>query len=103
MSFGRAPTASVRNVDTIELDLDREHCPGGRERRVVPLCFAFLTRPRDLLKAIHVALSRAPLCRLRILQLRVVRLAPRQPGFEEFVKLVISSWRQTAASRTSLG
>ena len=94
---GRLEQASVRNVDTIELDLDRGALPElGAEGAWCRWVFAFLTRPRDLLTAIHGALAPdATLVVHEYFNYASWRLAPRQPGFEEFVQLVMSSWRKS--------
>ena len=92
----RLDRQAVHNVETIELDLDQGALPnlgaGGAWCRWV---FAFLTRPRDLLKAIHDALEPgATLVVHEYFDYASWRLAPRQPAFDEFVQLVMSSWRK---------
>ncbi|HEY6090223.1 MAG TPA: class I SAM-dependent methyltransferase [Gemmatimonadaceae bacterium] len=93
----RLEQASVRNVETIELDLDRGALPKlGAEGAWCRWVFAFLNRPRDLLTAIHGALAPgATLVVHEYFNYASWRLAPRQPGFEEFVQLVMSSWRKS--------
>jgi SAM-dependent methyltransferase len=93
----RLDAQSVRNVDTIELDLDQGALPAlAADGAWCRWVFAFLNRPRDLLKAIHGALKPgAALVVYEYFNYASWRLAPRQPGFEEFVKLVMSSWRKS--------
>jgi SAM-dependent methyltransferase len=93
----RVDKQSVRNVETIELDLDQGALPrldaDGAWCRWV---FAFLNRPRDLLKAIHGALKPgASLVVHEYFNYSSWSLSPRQPGLAEFVQLVISSWRKS--------
>ena len=93
----RLDQQSVHNVETIELDLDQGALPeldaDGAWCRWV---FAFLTRPRDLLKAIHGALKPGgTLVVHEYFNYSSWSLSPRQPGLAEFVQLVISSWRKS--------
>ncbi len=88
---------SLHNIETIELDLDQDAFPKlGGDGAWCRWVFAFLNRPRDLLKAIHGALKPgATLVVHEYFNYAAWRLAPRQPGFEEFVQLVMSSWRKS--------
>jgi len=93
----RLDKQSVRNVETIEVDLDRGTLPrldaDGAWCRWV---FAFLNNPRELLKAIHGALKPgATLVVYEYFNYSSWSLSPRQPGLAEFVQLVISSWRKS--------
>lgn len=93
----RLDKQSLRNVETIEADLDQGALPkldaDGAWCRWV---FAFLTNPRELLKAIHGALKPgATLVVHEYFNYSSWSLSPRQPGLAEFVQLVISSWRKS--------
>jgi SAM-dependent methyltransferase len=93
----RLDKQSVRNVETIEVDLDQGALPkldgDGAWCRWV---FAFLTNPRALLRAIHGALKPgATLVVHEYFNYSSWSLSPRQPGLAEFVQLVISSWRKS--------
>ncbi len=93
----RLDQQSLRNVETIELDLDRGALPEiGGDGAWCRWVFAFLARPRDLLKAIHRSLKPgATLVVHEYFNYASWSFAPRQPGFEEFVQLVMSSWRKS--------
>jgi SAM-dependent methyltransferase len=93
----RLDKQSLRNVETIEVDLDQGALPkldaDGAWCRWV---FTFLTNPRALLKAIHGALKPgATLVVYEYFNYSSWSLSPRQPGLAEFVQLVISSWRKS--------
>ncbi|MDQ6770700.1 MAG: class I SAM-dependent methyltransferase [Gemmatimonadota bacterium] len=93
----RLDEQSVSNVTTTELDLDHglpaELDADGAWCRWV---FAFLARPRDLLREIHRALKPgASLVIHEYFNYASWRLSPREPAFEEFVQLVMSSWRKS--------
>ncbi len=85
------------NIHTRRLDLDREtlgelDADGAWVRWV----FAFLTRPRDLVNRLASALR--PGARLVIheyLDYATWRFSPRSAVFEEFVRTVMRSWRDT--------
>jgi SAM-dependent methyltransferase len=93
----RLAEQSLRNVDVVEQDLDQGALPQvGADGAWCRWVFAFLTRPRDLLRAIHGALKPgASLVVHEYVNYAAWRLSPREPGFEEFVQLVIASWRKS--------
>lgn len=93
----RAAQAGLENIEQIHLDLDTESLPrlsaDGAWCRWV---FAFLTRPRELLAGISDALRPgAPLVVHEYFNYASWRLAPREPALEEFVQVVMASWRST--------
>ena len=93
----RAASASLGNITVIEQDLDTGALPtvdaDGAWARWV---FAFVTRPRDLLRAIHGALKPgASLVIHEYFDYAEWRISPRTPQFEDFVQSVIASWRAT--------
>jgi SAM-dependent methyltransferase len=87
----------IGNVARHEQDLDDEHFPDvpadGAWARWV---FAFVTRPRDLLVRVARALRPGGLLVLHeYCDYRTWRLLPRSAEHEEFVSLVMESWRAT--------
>ena len=86
----------LHNVEVIEIDLDQHALPKLRgDGAWCRWVFAFLTHPRDLLRAIHGALEPgASLVVHEYFNYAAWRLSPREPRFEEFVRLVMESWRQ---------
>ncbi len=83
------------HIRTVELDLDEPDFPAvaadGAWARWV---FAFVKRPRDLLARVAAALKPgAALVLHEYLDYGAWRVAPRSAEFEEFVRVVIESWR----------
>jgi len=93
----RAGDAGLQNIDALRVDLDSGALPrleaDGAWARWV---FAFVTRPRELLAAVSAALKPgAALVVFEYFNYASWRLAPREPGLEELVQLVMKSWRST--------
>ncbi len=91
----RAASAGLTNIDRIQHDLDSDALPrlaaDGAWCRWV---FAFLTHPRELLAGISDALKAgAALVVHEYFNYASWRLTPRERDFEEFVQVVMSSWR----------
>lgn len=85
----------LTNIETFERDLDADSLPAmqadGAWCRWVA---AFVTRPRDLVPLIHQALRPGAVVVFHeYLDYAAWRLLPRSPEFEEFVRVVIETWR----------
>jgi SAM-dependent methyltransferase len=93
----RAATAGATNIERVQLDLDAGALPRlGADGAWCRWVFAFLKRPSELLAAISSALNPgAALVIHEYFDYASWRLSPRQPEFEEFVQVVMSSWRST--------
>jgi len=92
---GRLATEPQRKIDLIEIDLDSSDFPSlspdGAWCRWV---FAFVTRPRDLLRHIRGSLKPgAALVIHEYFDYRTFGLVPREPDFAQFVEAVMASWR----------
>ena len=90
-------SAGGLNVDFVERDLDSMQLPlvdaDGAWCRWV---FAFLTRPRELLRSIGASLKPGgTLVVYEYFDYATWRLVPRSAAFEHFVEAVMKSWRQT--------
>jgi SAM-dependent methyltransferase len=90
-------TRGIVNVERHELDLDEQPFPDvqadGAWARWV---FAFVTRPRDLLARVARALKPGGVLVLHeYCDYRTWRLAPRSAEHEEFVSMVMESWRDS--------
>ena len=86
----------IGNVERHEQDLDEPRFPDvqadGAWARWV---FAFVTRPRDLLERVAAALKPGGVLVLHeYCDYGTWRLAPRSPDHEEFVRLVMETWRE---------
>jgi SAM-dependent methyltransferase len=93
----RAAKGGLENIDAIRVELDTGSLPAmaadGAWARWV---FAFVTRPRQLLGAVSSALKPgAALVIFEYFNYTSWKLIPREPGLEEFVEGVVSSWRST--------
>lgn len=93
----RARHSGLGNIESVRLDFDADALPrlnaDGAWCRWV---FAFVIRPRELLAAIGDALKPgAALVVYEYFNYASWRLAPRQREFEDFVQVVMSSWRST--------
>jgi SAM-dependent methyltransferase len=92
----RARHRGLTNLELVEMDLDESELPstdadGAWARWVV----AFVRRPRDLVGRIHEALRPGgSLVMHEYVHYQTWRLAPRCREHEEFVQLVIESWRE---------
>jgi SAM-dependent methyltransferase len=85
------------NITTFEIDLDEADLPArqvdGAWSRWV---FAFVKRPRDLLARVREALKPGGVLVLHeYFDYSTWRVAPRSAEFEEFVRVVMESWRQS--------
>jgi len=85
----------LENVTPVELDLDEAALPAvGADGAWCRWALAFVKRPRDLLARLRAALRPGGvLVAHEYLDYSTWRLAPRSPEFEEFVRVVIESWR----------
>ncbi|HUQ99013.1 MAG TPA: methyltransferase domain-containing protein [Gemmatimonadaceae bacterium] len=93
----RLASARIGNVTTVDQDLDEGRLPQlNADGAWVRWVFAFLTKPRQLLGAIHRALKPgATLVIHEYFDYAEWRISPREPEFEEFVQAVITSWRKS--------
>ncbi len=87
----------ARDGRAVELDLDEAALPaleaGGAWSRWV---FTFVKHPRDLLARVRDALKPGGAIVLHeYFDYRTWRVTPRSPEMEEFVRVVIESWRAT--------
>jgi len=85
----------LNHIETHELDLNEAELPqveaDGAWARWV---FAFVKQPRDLLARVGGALKRGGVLVLHeYFDYSTWRFAPRSPGLEEFVQVVMQSWR----------
>jgi SAM-dependent methyltransferase len=92
----RVQSLALQNVDIVERDLDEAALPklnaDGAWCRWV---FAFLRKPRELLRSIHQTLKAGgKLVIYEYFDYATWRLAPPRPDFEEFVQIVMKSWRE---------
>jgi len=87
----------LENISTLELDLDQGELPFvGADGAWCRWVFAFLKRPRDLLKRIAGALKPGGvLVAHEYFDYSTWQFAPRSPEHEEFVRVVMESWRET--------
>jgi SAM-dependent methyltransferase len=86
------------HLATHELDLDEAELPkvtaGGADGAWVRWVFAFVKRPRDLLTRLSGALRPGGVLVLHeYFDYSTWRMAPRSPELEEFVQVVMESWR----------
>ena len=83
------------NVETRQLDLNSDALPDARaDGAWVRWVFAFLAKPRDLVRRIASSLKPgASLVIHEYFDYSTWRFAPRSEVFEQFVKTVMRSWR----------
>ncbi len=83
------------HITTFELELDADELPvKGADGAWCRWIFAFLKQPRDLLARIGRALRPGGvLVAYEYLDYSTWRIAPRSPAHEEFVRVVMESWR----------
>jgi SAM-dependent methyltransferase len=83
------------NIATLELDLDEANLPAAEaDGAWCRWVFAFVKHPRDLLARIGGALKRGGVLVLHeYFDYSTWRVAPRSPELEEFVQVVMESWR----------
>jgi SAM-dependent methyltransferase len=93
----RAAQAGLNNIDRVKVDLDADPLPRlGADGAWCRWVFAFLKRPRELLARIGGALKPgASIVIHEYFNYASWRLVPREPDLEEFVQVVMSSWRST--------
>jgi SAM-dependent methyltransferase len=91
----RLATDPERRVDLIEIDLDSPGFPSlSADGAWCRWVFAFVTRPRELLRNIRRSLKPgSALVIHEYFDYRTFKLVPREPDFDEFVKAVMASWR----------
>jgi SAM-dependent methyltransferase len=90
-----AAKRGLANVTTVEADLEEKDLPTLGADGVWSRWFlAFLKRPREVLAKAHAALRPGGAIVLHeYFDYRTWRLAPRSPELEEFVTIVIATWR----------
>jgi SAM-dependent methyltransferase len=83
------------NITTLELDLHEADLPTvGADGAWSRWIFAFVKRPRDLLVRVGAALKRGGVLVVHeYFDYSTWRVAPRSPDLEEFVRVVMESWR----------
>lgn len=92
-----AAARGLRNIETIEADLDRDALPiDGADGAWARWVFAFVTRPKELLGRLRRSLrTGGALVVHEYFDYRTWRIVPRSEVFENFVKAVMTSWRAT--------
>lgn len=83
------------NIETVELDLDRDEIPAFAADGAWSRWFlAFVRHPREILAKVHRALRPGAAFVLHeYFDYRMWRMAPRVPEQEEFVEIAIETWR----------
>jgi len=87
----------LANITTLELDLDEGELPSvGADGAWCRWVFTFVKQPHDLLKRIARALKPGGVfVAHEYFDYSTWQFAPRSPEHEEFVRLVMKSWRDT--------
>ena len=87
----------IGHVESREIDLDADRLPAiGADGAWSRWVFAFVKRPRDLLAGIAAALRPGGMfVSHEYVDYATWRLAPRSDEFEEFVRVVMETWRQS--------
>lgn len=87
----------LENITTLELDLDEAALPSASaDGAWCRWVFAFLKRPHDLLKRIAGTLKQGGVLVVHeYFDYGTWQFAPRSPEHEEFVRVVMESWRAT--------
>lgn len=87
----------LENISTVELDLDEGELPSvGADAAWCRWVFAFVKHPRELLARIGKALKPGGVVVIHeYFDYHTWQFAPRSPEHEEFVRLVMQSWRET--------
>lgn len=88
---------ALMQIESHEIDLDTGELPevdaDGAWARWI---FAFVNRPRDLLARVAERLKRgATIVLHEYFDYRTWRVSPRSPAIEEFVRVVMESWRES--------
>lgn len=85
----------LANITSLELDLDAAELPPvGADGAWARWVFAFVKRPRDLLARVGAALKPGGVLVVHeYFDYSTWRVAPRSPEIEEFVRVVMESWR----------
>ena len=91
----RAKSQDLSQIRAIEADLDLHDLPAGpADAAWVRWVFAFVRNPRGLLEKITRSLrSGGVLVTHEYIDYRAWKTAPRTPEIEEFVEVVVKSWR----------
>ncbi len=93
----RAEVAGLRNITTVELDLEHDPLPAvTADAAWGRWVFAFLQRPRDVLVKVRDALRPGgSLVLYEYLDYATWRLLPNVPEIEALVPIVVENWRAT--------
>jgi len=85
----------LANITPLELDLDAADLPAvGADGAWARWVFAFVNRPRDLLARVGAALKPGGVLVVHeYFDYSTWRVAPRSPEIEEYVRVVMESWR----------
>jgi SAM-dependent methyltransferase len=91
----RSQQRGLKHIQTVELDLDGGKLPTLRtDGAWVRWVFAFMKQPRELLTQVAGALRPGGVVVIHeYLDYSTWRTAPRLPEIEEFVEVVMKSWR----------
>lgn len=94
---GAATARGLTQVEVVEADLDRDALPGDAlDGAWIRWVFSFVSRPQALLARIAERLRPGGVVALHeYVDYRAWRLSPPQDAFEEFVREVMASWRDT--------
>jgi ubiquinone/menaquinone biosynthesis C-methylase UbiE len=92
-----AHARGLTNITTYERDLDADGLPDVQvDATWCRWVAAFVTRPRDLVAAVHRVVRPGGVAVFHeYLDYAAWRLLPRSAEFEEFVRVVIETWRAT--------
>ena len=93
----RRAQRGLDNITTFEIDLDEGELPArGVDGAWSRWVFAFVKRPRELLERVGGALKPGGVLVLHeYFDYSTWRVAPRSAEFEEFVRVVMETWRQS--------
>ncbi len=87
----------LANITALELDLDAADLPPvGADGAWARWVFAFVKHPRDLLRRVSAAVKPSGVLVVHeYFDYSTWRVAPRSPEIEEYVRVVMESWRAT--------
>jgi SAM-dependent methyltransferase len=90
-----AARRGIHNIETREIDLEQDDLPALEADGAWSRWFlAFVKHPEEVLAKVHRALRPgAPIVLHEYFDYRMWRLAPRVPELEEFVDMVMETWR----------